>query len=247
MKSIREAMDRRRAPFYLRRTKEAMVYFPERQPDGTWVASKIFTKRIPHTVDFQIDGDEFELYTSVTRFVKRQSAAAAAQRRRPACPRRRLPDGAVPAPAGVEHLRRALLAGKPGQAARRGLLKKRPGDRPRARRRTCPTRTSWRRWRRADRERWKRMLEAITLAGNAEQVREEIAELEQLAVQAKAVEETGSEAKLAKLQRPDRRSKASSTTRTSGCCSSPSSRTRSTTSVEAGEPGASASGRSTAA
>src|SRR3990172_5421595 len=28
VKSIREAMDRRRAPFYLRRTKEAMVYFP---------------------------------------------------------------------------------------------------------------------------------------------------------------------------------------------------------------------------
>src|SRR5262249_11136653 len=55
-KSIREAMDQRRAPFYLRRTKEAMVHFPERQPDGTWVARKIFTKRIPHTADFQIDG-----------------------------------------------------------------------------------------------------------------------------------------------------------------------------------------------
>ena len=62
VKSIREAMDRRRAPFYLRRTKEAMVYFPERQPDGTWAAEKIFTKRIPHTVDFQIDGAEFDLY-----------------------------------------------------------------------------------------------------------------------------------------------------------------------------------------
>ncbi len=54
--SIREAMDRRKAPFYLRRTKEAMVYFPELREDGTWAASKIFTKRIPHTVDFQIDG-----------------------------------------------------------------------------------------------------------------------------------------------------------------------------------------------
>ena len=75
VRSIREAMDRRRAPFYLRRTKEAMVYFPERRPDGTWVAEKIFTKRIPHTVDFQIDGPEFELYRNVTRFVKRQSAA----------------------------------------------------------------------------------------------------------------------------------------------------------------------------
>ncbi len=34
VKSIREAMDSRRAPFYLRRTKEAMVYFPEKAADG---------------------------------------------------------------------------------------------------------------------------------------------------------------------------------------------------------------------
>jgi hypothetical protein len=67
VKSIREAMDRKRAPFYLRRTKEAMVYFPERRPDGTWAAEPIFTKRIPHTVDFQIDGAEFDLYRDVTR------------------------------------------------------------------------------------------------------------------------------------------------------------------------------------
>src|SRR5499425_3241736 len=44
VRSIREAMDRRRAPFYLRRTKEAMVYFPERQPGGSWAAESIFTK-----------------------------------------------------------------------------------------------------------------------------------------------------------------------------------------------------------
>src|SRR3990167_5942967 len=65
VKSIREAMDRRRAPFYLRRTKEAMVYFPERRADGTWAAEPIFTKRIPHTADFQIDGTEFDLYRDV--------------------------------------------------------------------------------------------------------------------------------------------------------------------------------------
>src|SRR3990167_8981434 len=79
VKSIRQAMDRRRAPFYLRRTKEAMVHFPERQTDGSWIARKIFTKRIPHTVDFQIDGAEFDLYRDVTRFVKRESARAAAE------------------------------------------------------------------------------------------------------------------------------------------------------------------------
>src|SRR6202049_1034853 len=79
VKSIRQAMDQRRAPFYLRRTQEAMVYFPERQEDETWAAKPIFTKRIPHTVDFAIDGTEFELYRDVTRFVKRESARAAAQ------------------------------------------------------------------------------------------------------------------------------------------------------------------------
>src|SRR4030043_656409 len=78
VRSIREAMNQRRAPFYLRRTKEAMVYFPERRSDGTWVAEKIFTKRIPRTVDFQIEGAEFDLYRGGTRFVKQQSAKAAA-------------------------------------------------------------------------------------------------------------------------------------------------------------------------
>ena len=79
VKSIREAMDRQRAPFYLRRTKEAMVYFPERQPDGEWAAKPVFTLRIPRTASFQIDGAEFELYDEVTRFVKRQSRRAAEQ------------------------------------------------------------------------------------------------------------------------------------------------------------------------
>ncbi|MBM3300806.1 MAG: helicase, partial [Deltaproteobacteria bacterium] len=51
-----------------------------------------------------------------------------------------------------------------------------------------------------ERERLEQMLEAITLAGNAEQVREEISELRQLAQQALAVEEVGAEAKLSKLK-----------------------------------------------
>src|SRR2546425_8053134 len=34
VRSIREAMEHRRAPFYLRRTKEAMVHFPERRAGG---------------------------------------------------------------------------------------------------------------------------------------------------------------------------------------------------------------------
>ena len=79
VKSIHEAMERRRAPFYLRRTKEAMVYFPKRQKDGTWTAQPVFTKRIPRTANFTIDGAEFDLYQKITRFVKRQSRRAAAR------------------------------------------------------------------------------------------------------------------------------------------------------------------------
>jgi ERCC4-related helicase len=51
-----------------------------------------------------------------------------------------------------------------------------------------------------ERERLEQMLEAITLAGNAEQIKEEIAELSELAKQALAVEESGTEAKLSKLR-----------------------------------------------
>lgn len=79
VKSIREAMAHRSAPFYLRRTKEAMVFFPERQPDGTWKTRKLFTNRDTRTPDFSIDGEEFELYREVTSFVKEQSAKAAAR------------------------------------------------------------------------------------------------------------------------------------------------------------------------
>ena len=52
----------------------------------------------------------------------------------------------------------------------------------------------------AERERLEEMLEAITLAGNAEQVREEIAELQQLAEEANEVLDSGSEAKLGRLR-----------------------------------------------
>ena len=53
----------------------------------------------------------------------------------------------------------------------------------------------------AERERLEEMLEAITLAGNAEQIREEIGELLQLAEEAKAVEDSGSQAKLGHLRK----------------------------------------------
>ncbi|MDD5207324.1 MAG: helicase-related protein, partial [Desulfobacterales bacterium] len=52
----------------------------------------------------------------------------------------------------------------------------------------------------SERDRLEEMLEAVTLASNADQVREEVAELRNLAKQASQVEEAGVEAKLSKLR-----------------------------------------------
>jgi len=197
VRSIREAMNRRRAPFYLRRTKEAMVYFPERRPDGTWVAEKIFTKRIPHTVDFQMDGPEFDLYREITRFVKRQSAKAAA-----------MDDPRARAVGFLMSLYQRRLASST-HAMRRSLENranrledglKRAQELARLAPPKLPDPEELEEMEESERERLEEMLEAITLAGNAEQVREEIAEVRRLAKQAESVENSGLEAKLSKLK-----------------------------------------------
>ncbi len=198
VKSIREAMDRRRAPFYLRRTKEAMVYFPERQDNGGWAAEPIFTKRIPHTVDFQIDGDEFALYRDVTRFVKRESARAAAQGEDPRARaigflmslyQRRLASSTRAMRRSLENRARRL---EDGLKRAQDLARLAPPD--------LPDPDELDEMEEGDRERLEAMLEAITLAGSANQVRHEVGELRQLAEQAEAVEEAGTEAKLSRLQ-----------------------------------------------
>jgi len=75
VKSLEEAMRRNSAPFYLRRTKEALVTFPD-PDDGT--IKKLFTKREVQTVRFQIDHDEWDFYDALTRFVEDQSIKAEA-------------------------------------------------------------------------------------------------------------------------------------------------------------------------
>jgi len=197
VRSIQEAMNRRRAPFYLRRTKEAMVYFPERQPDGSWAASKIFTKRITHTADFQIDGDEFTLYQEITRFVKRQSARAAAQGDDPRARavgflmslyQRRLASSTYAMRRSLEkRAHRLELALKNAQ----DLARHAPLD--------LPDLEELEEMEDEERERLEQMMEAITLAQNAEEVREEIKELGHFAEKAKAIEAAATEAKLRKL------------------------------------------------
>lgn len=75
VKSLEDAMHRNSAPFYLRRTKEALVSFPD--PD-TGLIKKLFTKRNVQTIDFQIDSDEWDLYDALTRYVEDQSIKAQA-------------------------------------------------------------------------------------------------------------------------------------------------------------------------
>ncbi len=74
VKSLEEAMRRNHAPFYLRRTKEALVSFPDPQ---TGQVKKLFTKRDVHTASFDLDGEEYEFYDALTRYVEDQSIKAA--------------------------------------------------------------------------------------------------------------------------------------------------------------------------
>ena len=196
--SIREAMDRQRAPFYLRRTKETMVYFPERAADGTWAAKPVFTKRIARTAAFAMDGPEFDLYREITRFVKRRSARAAAEGDDPRARavrflmtlyQRRLASSTYALRRSLQNRAKRL---EEGLKQARDLVRTAPPELP-----------GWEEleeYEDSERERLERMLEAITLAGNAEQVREEIAELRELAENAKSVEASDSEAKLGKLR-----------------------------------------------
>jgi len=198
VRSIQEAMNRRRAPFYLRRTKEAMVYFPERQQDGTWNAKKIFTRRIIHSVNFSIDGEELKLYQEVTRFVKRQCALAAARGDDPRARaigflmslyQRRLASSTYAMRKSLEN--RAKRLDKMLNEARQLLLSVPP---------ILPDPEEIEEMEDLERERLENILEAITVSENAEQVQQEIDNLKNLAKQARLVEDSGTEEKLSRLK-----------------------------------------------
>lgn len=74
VKSLEEAMRRNYAPFYLRRTKEALVSFPDPE---TGHVKKLFTNRTVNTASFDLDGDEYDFYDALTRYVEDQSMKAA--------------------------------------------------------------------------------------------------------------------------------------------------------------------------
>src|SRR5262249_14278920 len=150
-----------------------------RQADGTWAAKKVFTKRIPRTVEFSIDGAEFELYRDVTKFVRSQSQAAATRgedsRARAigflmSLYQRRLASSTAALRRSLEtRARRLAGALKHAEATARNA----PAD--------LPDPSELEELEDAERERIERLLEAITLAGSAEQVRVEIEDLQTLA------------------------------------------------------------------
>ena len=76
IQSLQQALREHEAPFYLRRTKEALVSFPN--PDMGEVR-KLFTKREVRTAAFDFDGEELDFYDELTRYVEDQSIAAAGE------------------------------------------------------------------------------------------------------------------------------------------------------------------------
>ncbi|HLG63851.1 MAG TPA: helicase-related protein [Ktedonosporobacter sp.] len=73
VKSLEAAMRLNSAPFYLRRTKESLVTFPDPE---TGVTKKIFTNRDVRTIDFQITDVEMDFYLQLTNYVEDQSLKA---------------------------------------------------------------------------------------------------------------------------------------------------------------------------
>jgi len=73
---LKKQCENRKAPFYLRRVKEALVSFPDPE---TGQIKALFTKRHVRTTEFQITLDELDFYDALTRFVEDQSIKAASE------------------------------------------------------------------------------------------------------------------------------------------------------------------------
>lgn len=199
VRSIKDAMKEGQAPFYLRRTKEAMVYFPEQRENGEWGTKPIFTKRIVNTVAFSLDGAEFKLYQDVTRMVKSISAQAAAQA--PDDPRARAMGFLM---ALYQRRLASSTASLKSSLSRRAdtLAKKltHADEMLKEGRIEIPDEDEWEEMEESQREILERKVEAVMLTQNRELVNTEIAELRRLAAEAQNIIESGEEAKLSRLR-----------------------------------------------
>lgn len=198
VKSIHDSIEVGESACYLRRTKEVMVHFPKLQPDGKWRAVKLFTKRIPHTVAFDLEGEEFALYNAVTHYVQRQSAKAAA------CDddRRARAVGFIMAmyqrrmASSVHSLLQSLTRREKNL---KGLLETatKLGEVPMP---DVPSEDDWEEMDDAERETRERELEKATLARRKPDLESELVELKVLIGQAQKVEDGGNEMKLRRLR-----------------------------------------------
>ncbi|MEK7674570.1 MAG: DEAD/DEAH box helicase, partial [Verrucomicrobiota bacterium] len=198
VKSIHDAMDRREAACYLRRTKEVMLNFPKPQPDGTWKAVKLFKKRITHTVAFSLEGPEMELYQAVTHYVQRQSTRAAES----GDERRARAVGFIMAmyqrrmASSTHSLKQSLIR---RQKALQQLLEtaNQLGDLPMP---DIPSEEEWDEMDDAEREARERELERATLARRKPDLEDELKEIAKLIDHAQRVEDGGFEIKLSRLK-----------------------------------------------
>ena len=193
VKSLEDAMDRREAPFYLRRVKEALVTFPD---PNTGEVKILFTKRQVQTSEFQIDNDEGDFYFDLTRFVEDQSMKAAADnsaRGRAlgftmAMLQRRFASSIYAVRRSLERMKekREHILADPERYRREQIEKKIPDDfedLPEDEQQEIISR-----------------LEEIVVSYNPEDLKEEILQLSKLIDKARALEEREIESKLVKLR-----------------------------------------------
>lgn len=191
--SLREAMARNRAPFYLRRTKEALVTFP----DENGISHKIFTKRDVQTVKFTLDGPEMDFYVGLTRYVEDQSIEAAKDNNQirgralgfaMAMLQRRMASSVYAVRRSLERMRdrRERILSDP-EGFRRELFAKRIPD-------------DFDELEDADKQRLLDEIENVVASYDPHVLRLEVSELGRLVTEAKALEEREVETKLVRLK-----------------------------------------------
>lgn len=195
VKSLEEAMRRNRAPFYLRRTKEALVSFPD--PD-TGEVRKLFTRRRVETVPFDLSDEEMAFYDELTRYVEEQSAAAAkedtpaarALRFTMAMLQRRFASSVYACRRSLERMRERRL--KMLEDPERYLWEQQ--------RKTWDLPEDTDEWPDDEREAFERALEEVVLRFDPTVLRREVQRLEDLIERARALEAHEVESKLRRLR-----------------------------------------------
>lgn len=193
VKSLEEAMRRQEAPFYLRRLKEALVTFPDPE---TGDVKKLFTNREVSTAKFELDGEEFDFYDALTRYVEDQSIRAAASdspqanitRFMMAMLQRRMASSVYAVRRSLERMRdkRKKILEDP-EAYRKSLINRRLPD-------------DYEDLTDEEQQALVSELEDTILEIDPVALREEIQQLDKLVVQAKALEKREIESKLNKLR-----------------------------------------------